>query len=304
MRLCYKRAHSSSETPIRNAFLFFALAVHLLDDPMAPARRQSYFTKVMQQESSAEKQLAADLLKAHVGSSMHSCSLEYLSDVMHRAAAAASAQTSATHTPAAEARTVLETRALQRHHGAKCVHVACVKLQACSKDTTSTELLICAADSKSIATACCHEKVKAHAAVLLQRPSATVLEAELAAAQRRVAHKQVLQQRDTVELTARERATELHADRQLSCTELQVSEAVYTHASLRSDGECHRTKGETLAQLRAYAAAKIKRTRPSMPAPKNVVSANTATAVLTVRQRAHDTTSRQYTASHDDAKLH
>jgi hypothetical protein len=177
---------------------------------MAPARRMSYFTKVMQQESSAEKELAAHLLEKHVGD-VRSCSLQHISNAIHRAAAT-SPQTDTKRTRAAEARTELEKRAYQRHRAAKSVHQACVKLQACGTEVIDSKLTTHDADCRSIGTSCCHEKVITNADVLLQRPSATVLEAELAAAQRRVAHKQVQQQRESVELSARDRAVKMQSD--------------------------------------------------------------------------------------------
>jgi hypothetical protein len=263
---------------------------------MAPARRHSYFTKVMQQESSAERELAVNLLKIHVGSDRRSCSLEHISNAMHRAAAT-SPQTDTKRARAAEAKTELETRAQQRHRAAQSVLKACAKLQACSTEVIDSKLTIHAADCRSIGTSCCHEKVITNAAVLLQRPSATVLEAELAAAQRRVVHKQVQQQRTSVELLARDRAIKLHSDQQQHCTVLQVSEAVDTHASLRSDAVCHRTKGEQLAQLRAYAVEKIKQTQPSARAPAVVPPVDTAKVVLTTKQRRSTTSTRCYAST-------
>jgi hypothetical protein len=264
----------------------------------------SYFTKVMQQESSAEKELAAHLLEKHVGGDVRSCSTQSCCyQTLCTRAAASSPQTDTKRTRAAEARTELEKRAYQRHRAAKSVHQACLKLQACSTEVIDSKLTIHDADCRSIGTSCCHEKVITNADVLLQRPSATVLEAELAAAQRRVAHRQVQQQLESVELSARDRAVKMQSDQQQPCREVQLSEAGETHASLRSDAEYHHTKGETLAQLRAYAVEKIKQTQPSTRAPVDAPSASTAIAVLTTKQHRSSIGTLHY-ASSSDAKQH
>jgi SLT domain-containing protein len=82
-----------------------------------------------------------------------------------------------------------------------------------------------------------------------------------------------------------------------------IGEAGDTHASLRSDAECHHTKGETLAQLRAYAVEKIKQTQPSTLAPADAPSASTAIAVLTIMQHRSSASTLHY-ASSSDAKQH